>query len=47
MFKYIYFWLWWIFIAGRGPPLVVVLGVLSAVASLVAEHRLQVCGLLY
>ena len=22
MFKYIYFWLWWIFIAGRGPPLV-------------------------
>ena len=45
-----YFWLRWVFVAAhglfsscgkRGPPPVAVSGLLIAVASLVAEHRLQ------
>ena len=49
-----YFWLCWVFIAVRafslvvvskGPSLVMVCGLLTAVASLIAEHRLQACGL--
>ena len=48
------FWLCWVFIAVRafslvvvskGPSLVMVCGLLTAVASLIAEHRLQACGL--
>ena len=47
---FIYFWLCWVFIAvhrlslaavNAGYSLVVVFGLLIAVASLVAEHRLQ------
>ena len=47
--KNIYFWLCWVFVAECGPSLVVasggyslvaVLGLLTAVSSLVAEHRL-------
>ena len=52
--KLINFWLRWVFVAARGLSLVaasggllsiVVRGLLIAVASLVAEHGLQVCGL--
>ena len=52
--KNIYFWLCWVFVAECGPSLVVasggyslvaVLGLLTAVSSLVAEHRLQAHGL--
>ena len=47
-YKFIYFWLHWVFVAARGPSLVaasggysvVVRGLLIAVASLVAEHGL-------
>ena len=35
------FWLCWVFVAVRGLSLVVVRGLLSVVASLVEEHRLQ------
>ena len=38
-FKYIYFWLCWVFVAVCGLSLVVVSRLLIAVASLVAEHR--------
>ena len=50
----IYFWLCWVFVAARGLSLVAVSrgllfvavsGLLTAVASLVAEHGLYVCGL--
>ena len=50
----IYFWLRWVLVAARGllsscgergPPFAVVRGPLIAVASLVEEHRLQVCRL--
>ena len=37
---FIYFWLCWVFVAAHGLSLVVVQGLLIAVASLVAEHRL-------
>ena len=37
---FIYFWLHWAFVAARGLSLLVVCGLLTAVASLVAEHRL-------
>ena len=49
----IYFWLLWVFMAALGPPLVVASegyslvaahGLLIAVASLVAEHRLSSYG---
>ena len=49
-----YFWLRWVFVAAGGPSLVAVsrgysgaavLEFLSAIASLVAEHRLQARGL--
>ena len=52
--KVFFFWLRWVFVAARrlfsscgeqGLLLVVVCGLLIAVASLVAEHRLQVRGL--
>ena len=45
----VYFWLYWVFVTAcrpslvaisRGYPLVAVLGLFIAVASLVAEHRL-------
>ena len=47
-FKFIYFWLWWVFVAVCGLSLVAgsegnfvaMLGLLIVVASLVAEHRL-------
>ena len=51
---FISFWLCWVFIAVCGFSLVavsgdyclvVVLGILIAVASLAVEHRLQACGL--
>ena len=50
---FIYLWLCWVFVAVRGLSLVagsgllfvVVHGLLIAVASLVAEHGLQACGL--
>ena len=51
---FIYFWLCWIFITvcrpssaavSRGYSLVAVLRVFTAVASLLAEHRLQTHGL--
>ena len=51
---FIYFWLCWIFVTAcrpssvavsRGYSLVAVLGVFTAVASLLAEHRLQTHGL--
>ena len=47
--RFIYFWLWWVFVAVRGLPLAaanrsyslaVVCGLLNAVTSLVAERRL-------
>ena len=50
--KFFYFWLRWAFVAARGLSLVAasrsfaaVCGLLIAVASLVAEHGLQVRGL--
>ena len=36
---FIYFWLHWVFVAVRMLSLVAVRGLLIAVASLVAEHR--------
>ena len=50
-----YFWLWWAFVAARRLSLVVAGGgysvaarrLLAALASLVAELRIQVCGLQY
>ena len=54
IYSFIYFWLCWVFIAVRGlfsscsePGLlfVAVRGLLTAVGSLVAEHRLQMCRL--
>ena len=51
---FIYFWLPWIFVAAcalfsscgeRGLLFIAVRGLLIAVASLVAEHGLQACGL--
>ena len=39
--KFIYFWLRWAFVSVRRLSLVVMSGLLIAVASLVAEHRLQ------
>ena len=53
-YLFIYFWLHWVFVAARGLSLVAVSGgllfilvrrLLTAVASLVAEHGLQACGL--
>ena len=50
-FVYTYFWLCWIFIAARafsscgGCSLVAVWALLTAVVSLVAEHRLRSCSL--
>ena len=38
--KFIYFWLLWVFVAAHGLSLVAASGLLIAVASLVAEHRL-------
>ena len=35
-----YFWLCWVFVSAHGLSLVVVCGLLIAVASLIAEHRL-------
>ena len=52
-FKFIYFWLCWVFIAAcglslvevsRGCSLVAMSRLLPLVASLVAEHRLSSCG---
>ena len=51
--KLIYLWLQWVFIAPQafsscgtwGLPFVAVLGFLMVVPSLVADHRLQACGL--
>ena len=40
----IYFWLCWVFAAVLGFPLVAVHGLLTAVVSLVAEHRLLGTG---
>ena len=40
LFNLFNFWLRWVFVAVRGLSLVVVRGLLIAVASLVAEHRL-------
>ena len=37
---FIYFLLYWVFIAARGLSLVAVSGLLIAVASLTAKHRL-------
>ena len=54
LFVFFYLWLRWVFVAAGGPSLVAasggysgaaVLEFLSAIASLVAEHRLQACGL--
>ena len=47
-FIYFYFWLHWVFVAARGPPLaaasgdhfIVVHGPLNAVSCLVADHGL-------
>ena len=39
-FYFFYFWLRWVFVAARGLSLVVVSGLLIAVAPLVVEHRL-------
>ena len=46
LFSYLftYFWQCWVFDAVRGLSLVVVLRLLTVVASLVAEHRLSSCG---
>ena len=38
--KFIYFWLYWVFVAASGLSLVAVSGLLIVVASLVAEHGL-------
>ena len=40
IYLFIYFWLRWVFVAAQGLLLVAVHGLLIAVASLVAEHRL-------
>ena len=40
IYLFIYLRLCWVFVAARGLSLVVVCGLLIAVASLVAEHRL-------
>ena len=54
IYLFIYFWLRWVFVAAHGLSLVAVSGgllfaavrrLLVAVASLVAEHGLQGCGL--
>ena len=53
LYKFIYFWLHWVFVATRvfsscskwGLLFIAVCRLLTAVASLVAEHGLQVCGL--
>ena len=37
----VWFWLGWVFIAGRGLSLVAASGCLTAAAAAVAEHRLQ------
>ena len=37
---FIYLWLYWVFVAARGLSLVEVHGLLTLVASLVAEHGL-------
>ena len=37
--NFIYFWLRWVFVAARGFSLVAASGLLTAVASLVVEHR--------
>ena len=42
IYLFVYLWLHWVFVAVRGLSLVVVRGLLLAVASLVAEHGLQV-----
>ena len=56
IYLFIYLWLSWVFVAAHGLfsscgewglLLVAVRGLLIAVASLVAEHRLQACGLQY
>ena len=39
--KFFIYWLSWVFIAACGLSLVAVHGILTAVASLVTEHRLQ------
>ena len=40
----VYFWLCWVFIAACGLSLVAVHGLLSVVASLIVEHRLECSG---
>ena len=54
LFIYLILWLWWVFVAACGLSLVVVSGgyclvavqgLLTAVASLVVEHRLKAFGL--
>ena len=40
IYLFIYFWLHWVFVAARGLCLVVAIGLLIAVAPLVAELRL-------
>ena len=42
-YNFIYFWLHWTFVAVQGLSLVVVLRLLTVVASLVAELRLNSC----